>query len=173
MQTSVQPAALLRPLLSDLVRWDNSFSSAWGTSPSPTYIARFDELQGRVLRAAEALRTSQYGELRPVGALLERDAAYMTSLSTRLAGMSARGTTFGAGWHRVLDQSISDVRYGLQLLGVDPHPAPYPPGQPGPGPYPTPSPYPPHQPHPYPPQYPSHPGDGGWGGPAPYALGAA
>ncbi|MCW2920383.1 MAG: hypothetical protein JWL76_257 [Thermoleophilia bacterium] len=171
MRTIDQPQYLLRPLLSDLVRWDASFSRARGTTPTREYVASFDGLQERVLRAAQSLQTSPYDALHPVGSSLERDAAQLMRVSTSLAGMQARGTTFGPGWERVLDQSISDVRYGLQLLGDGSFPAPTP--QP---PYPPqyPDPYPPQYPTPYSPQYPPspdptwpnpapYPGDGGWG----------
>lgn len=165
MRTFEHPGGQLRSLLTDLVRWDTSFSRAWGTVPSREYVASFDALENGMLRASQSLRTGPYEELRSVGATLDRDAKHLASVSTKLAGMSARGATFGPGWDIVLDQAIDDVSYGLRLLGIDPSP------QPAPNPRP---PYPPQYPTPYPPQYPPspdptwpnpapYPGDGGWG----------
>jgi hypothetical protein len=142
------PQRVLQPLLADLERWDRSFSTAWGTRPTSDYVRAFDGLREQVLRASHSLRTSPFTELRPVGTTLERRARDMASVVAQLASMQARGTTFGSGWDRVLDQPIADVRYGLQLLGAHPHPAPYP--GPDPTPYPNPAPYPGPDPAPYP-----------------------
>lgn len=128
------PQRVLEPLLSDLERWDHSFSTAWGTRPTGDYVRAFDGVREQVLRASHSLRTGPYAELQPVGSSLDRRARDLAAVTTQLAGMHARGTTFGAGWDRVLDQAIADVRYGLQLLGADPVPAPYP----VPTPYPAP-----------------------------------
>lgn len=151
------PQRMLMPLLSTLERWDHSFTMAWGTRPTADYVRAFDGVREQVLRASHSLRTSPFTDLVPVGTSLERRARDLAAVKAQLAGMQARGTTFGAGWDRVLDQAIGDVRHGLQLLGADP----------GHAPWPTPSPYPgtpPHYPAPTP-----YPGDEPWQQPDPWS----
>lgn len=156
MQLATNPRHRLEPLYRELIRWDNNFSQAWGTAPTTEYVRAFEGVRDRTIAVAQELRTSPYDEVRPLGSTLERHADRMTELRSQLMRMAAQRTPFGTGWDRVLDQAISDVRYGLQLLGADPHP--------GPNPYPPqyPTPYPPEYPNPYPPQYPS---------PTPYPVG--